>query len=282
MLGFLLKKKFYLNLGIAFIVSILLIFLVMAYLRIYTHHGEAYVLPDLMGKTLAELKQENINKTFDLVVIDSVFDRSRPPGSVIMQNPSPGSKVKKGRNVYLTVVALSPEMTFMPDLKDLTLRQAINALKSKGLKVRRLQYITNMAENAVLGYYFDGDTIIPGMEVEKGSSIDLLLGLGQSQKAVVPFVIGLSPSEARLKIQLASLNVGVERYMDDSGPDSSRVFMQQPTWEGNNNKGDFVNLWYRSTLLVNFDSLIMVLNPDTLGKNQEAPNLPGDTLYEEE
>jgi eukaryotic-like serine/threonine-protein kinase len=282
MLGFLLKKKFYLNLGISVIVSLILVLLVMLYLRIYTHHGEAYVVPDFTGKTLDDLKQGNIDKTFDLLVIDSVYNRELPPGAVILQNPAPGSKVKKGRNIYLPVVAAAPEMTIMPDLKDLTLRQAVNALHARGLKVRKLKYVTSMAENAVLGYYFDNDTIVPGTELEKGSAIDLQLGLGQSQKAVVPFLIGLSPEEARLKIHLASLNVGVERFMDDSSPDSSKVFMQQPTWEDNNSKGDYVNLWYRSVLMVNFDSLIMVLNPDTLNNLPEVPISPEDTLYEEE
>ncbi len=58
-------------------------------------------------------------------VIDSVYTSLVPRGCVAEQNPKPGFKVKKWRNIALTINAFSPEMVAMPNLVDLPLRQAI-------------------------------------------------------------------------------------------------------------------------------------------------------------
>ena len=139
-LGFLFKKKFYIHLGISVILSLFLLFIVIGLLKIYTRHGEAYVVPDLKGLTPGELNINEATRIFNFTVTDSVFDNSLLPGSIIKQNPSAGSKVKKGRTIYLTVVSYTPKMSIMPELKDLTVRQAVTTLRTNGLKIRRLLF----------------------------------------------------------------------------------------------------------------------------------------------
>ena len=157
--GFLGKKNFYANMGIAVILTILIVLVSFRFISSYTRHGEAILLPDFTGLTIQQLEEKHYTEVFDFIVTDSVFANDLKPGSIIKQNPSPRSKVKQGRNIYITIVANTPEMTIMPDLKDLTVRQAVSSLKSSGLKVGKLLYIKDMADNAVLGNYFNGDTI---------------------------------------------------------------------------------------------------------------------------
>lgn len=263
--SFLLKKKFYLHLGIAIVLTMVLFFLVLKYLDIYTRHGEAYIMPDFKGSTLNEVKAQNFDEIFDLVVIDSVFNNEEIPGTIMLQNPRAGSKVKKGRNVYITTVAIMPEMTTMPDLKDLTLRQAITTLKSRGIGIRTLQFEPYIAEDAVIGQYLNEDTLMAGTEIEKGSEIDLVLGRGRNTPVPVPFLIGLSEEKTGERILLSSFNIGREYFMDEEEEGKMRVYRQEPAWDDDNKyyRGEHIKVWYRSDRFYNFDSLIMTLLPDT-------------------
>ena len=51
--------------------------------------------------------------------------------------------------VYLTIVSIIPEKTPMPDLRDLSLRQAQSMLESAGLKPGKLIFIKSFDEDAV-------------------------------------------------------------------------------------------------------------------------------------
>ena len=137
-LGFLLKKNFYIHLGISIILSVVLLLVVIMLLKAYTRHGDAYMVPDLQGYMHNRLDEVDGTRAFNFLVTDSVYDNSLLPGSIIKQNPSPGSKAKEGRTIYLTVVSFTPKMSIMPDLKDITVRQAVTTLRTSGLKIRKL------------------------------------------------------------------------------------------------------------------------------------------------
>lgn len=262
-LGFLLKKNFYLHLGISIILTIVLLLLVIGLLKAYTNHGEAYVVPDLEGQMHNLLLENEENRVFNFMITDSVYDNSLLPGSIIKQNPSPGSKAKEGRTIYLTVVSYTPKMSIMPDLKDLTLRQAVTTLRTNGLKIRRVIFTPHFAGNSVLGQYYEGDTLLAGTEILEGSEIDLVAGLGENKSSRVPFVVGLTRDDARGSLQMASFNVGRESYFGNADPMHSRVYRQFPMWNEEMYPGDSVTLYFRSDLDFDFDSLLSTINPDT-------------------
>ena len=262
-LGFLLEKKFYIHFGISIILSVILLLIAIALLKSYTRHGEAYVVPDLEGKMYDRLFENEASEVFNFVVTDSVYDNSLLPGSILKQNPSPGSKAKEGRTIYLTIVSYTPKMSVMPDLKDLTVRQAVTTLRTNGLKIRKVIFTPHFAGNAVLGQYFEGDTLVAGTEILEGSEIDLVAGLGENNLARVPFVMGLTRDEARSSLQMASFNAGKEYYLDTPDPLHSRVYRQYPPWNQGMYPGDSVTLYFRSDLTFNFDALLMSNNPDT-------------------
>jgi beta-lactam-binding protein with PASTA domain len=275
--SFLLKKKFYLHLGYSIVLTVILFFAVLKFLNIYTHHGEAYIVPDFTHATMDEVLEQNFDEVFDFVLTDSVYNNNLRPGEIVLQNPSAGSKVKKDRNIYVTTVAVMPEMTIMPDLKDLTLRQALAQLRLNGLDINILRYKKHMAENAVIAQYHNEDTIPAGEEIIKGSKIDLVLGMGRNKPVMVPFLIGLSEKESHDAVFLSSFNLGKEYHLDDVEKEHSRVYRQEPTWDDDNKlyRGDRINLWFRSDLTFNFDSLIEVLRPDTTSVDSLEIEFPG-------
>jgi beta-lactam-binding protein with PASTA domain len=175
---FLYSKRFLKHLLGMLVIICVLVWIVLFALRIYTQHGTYYTVPDYTGKTIEEIFSGKDAGTFDFVVIDSVFDLKKPKGTILHQDPYPDSKVKENRKIYLTIVSTIPEKTSMPDLKFLTLRQAINTLESCGLKAGKIYYVPAFDADAVQQQRYDGKVIAAGTHLDKGSIIDLTVGMG--------------------------------------------------------------------------------------------------------
>lgn len=272
---FLKSKSFFKNLGIAIIAVVVLIWLVIQALNFYTQHGDEIELQDLTGIRSDKLSEMDISRDFEFVVIDSVYDDHFNKGEIVLQDPIPGAKVKSGRKVYITIVASQPEMVIMPDLVDLSLRQALNELKSNSLKLDKLTYVTNFAKNAVLAQTIEGDTITPGTNVLKGTSVELILGKGlNNEKLEVPFLIGMTENEAFKILNNSSFNVGYLKYLDGREKVHARVYEQQPSPKDGARVefGTYVDLWFRNDLYYNFDSLVNYYLVDTV----EVDEIEGD------
>ncbi|MDZ7741430.1 MAG: PASTA domain-containing protein [Bacteroidota bacterium] len=267
---FLTKKIFYINLGIAVVITSILFLLVFWFLSMYTRHGDTILVPDLTGSTLEELGNENLKKEFEFVVMDSIYDPEKEKGSIIQQDPLPYAKVKSGRKIYITIVAKLPEMVAMPNLIDLSLRQALVELRTAELKVNYLDYVSHFAENAILAQMYLGDTIQPGTLVEVGSRIDLVIGRGLSNnKVAVPFLIGKKKREAYQLIHKGTFNIGKEYYIDVEDTAAIRVYKQYPDWDSDIllPHGNYINIWYRSDLNFDFEKYIESLMPDTTAQD---------------
>lgn len=256
---FLISKTFFKHLGIIVFAGFVLLFLTLKALDHYTLHGEEYTLPNYTDLTMDELSEYQLGDQLEFVVIDSVFDNKEAPGTILAQDPPPGSKVKQGRNVYLTVVTETPEMVKMPNLLDLTLRQSISLLETYGLKVNKLEYVKDLAKNAVLQQLHKGDVIGPGEEIYKGSAIDLVLGTGRrTSKVTIPFLIGKKQSQARKILYKNSLNVGEQYYLDSEDTTRLRIYQTKPSSAEREevSMGTYVDLYYRSDRDFDFFELI--------------------------
>ena len=180
---FLGTKRFLKHLLGILAVTAVLTWVVFFFLRVYTQHGKYLDVPDLTGKNIDQVKSSDDYSDFEFVIIDSVFDLKQPKGAILHQDPFAGSKVKENRKIYLTIVSFFPEKTSMPDLKFLTLRQAVGTLESLGLKVGRISYIPAFDADAVQQQRYKGTAITQGTKLDKGSEIDLTVGMGSQGRA---------------------------------------------------------------------------------------------------
>ena len=200
----------------------------LAVLRHYTHHGEALSVPDVRGMTLDEAEKLLQSKKMRWQLSDSVYVSSVKPGTVFAQSPEPDSKVKENRNIFLTVNALAPEKVKMPNVVDLSFRQAKTTLESQGLIVGQISYVPYIAKEYVLKQSYRGEEIRRGTEIIKGSEIDLVLGLGLSdERTRVPDLLGNTLTEARKVMTQHFLNFGVIDYDQTviSSADSINAFI---------------------------------------------------------
>lgn len=229
-MGFFSSKTFVRHLFAALLIYSAIIWLLLRLISNYTLHGKTIPVPDLKNKKLAEVEKILSDVGLKFMVIDSVYVADKPKGSVIEQNPAPNFQVKKSRTVYLTLNAFNPPKVKLPDLKDVSLRQATALLETYGLKVGKLSYVPDFAKDAVIEMKYKGSVIKAGTQVVQGETIELVLGDGlEGEKIDLPNFLGLTRKRVLEEIKEYKLSVGAEVF-DADVKDSSkaRVYRQIP------------------------------------------------------
>lgn len=254
---FLTQKAFYINLLIIIALIVIVIEIVFFSLKGYTRHAEEIVVPDFVGMNCDSVL-ERYKDDYNFILLDSVYTMAMPEGSVYLQDPLPNSNVKKGRNLYYVKVSEAPEKVIMPNLRNLSLRQAMVLLRSNGLKVSELEFVDHFAKNAVVEQEFEGEVINPGTEIVKGSSVKLKVGYGRDDKRThLPNLLAAHKSNVKNLLHEASLNMGKEYYMDDEDDESKyRVYRMRPVYDIETlvGLGSAVDVWYRSENNFDFNS----------------------------
>jgi len=267
-------------------------------LDLYTLHGRGIDVPQLEGLQLEEAQDLLLAHNLRYVINDSIFDTNREKGSIAMQNPEAGTEVKRNRTIYLTTIAVLPEMVPMPDLTDLSRRQAMALLETHGLTVGRIEYKPDIARNVVLEQKYQDGIIEAGAPIAVGTRINLVLGEGVGDNiALVPFVIGMEPEEAARTLISASLNVGEETHFDEDEKKELRVYRQSPDPLNEPvylQAGSTVDLVYRSADLFDFEAYmeklltvpvpnLIGMSPDEVKITLEAMDLViGDETFKED
>lgn len=246
---FLKSRVFFRHLLVSVVITILLLFGIFQMLAVYTFHGREVIVPDYTGLTINELKSAVTYADFEFVVVDSVYDPQKEKGTIVTQDPLPNSKVKQHRKLYLTVIASVPEKVSMPDLKDLTLRQAIATLQTYGLQLGQTYKVPDIGTNSVLKQMYQGREVRPGTMMVKGATIDLVIGSGMGGNRIqVPFLIGMSRSAVLNLLAADSLYIGAEIYMDAKDTINARVYKQSPAFAPGLllNTGQSIDLWFKA------------------------------------
>ena len=254
--NFLTKRAFYINLLIIIALVVIIIEVAFVSLKGYTRHGEEIVVPDFVGLNCDSVL-EQYSDLFHFVMLDSIYAKNLPEGSFYQQDPLPNSNVKKGRNLYYVKVSEAPEKAVMPNLRNLSLRQALVLLKANGLKVSELEYVDHFAKNAIVNQYFNGNVIEPGSEIVKGSAVKLQVGYGRDDKRThLPNLLTVKKQNVKNLLIEASLNIGNEIFMDNDDDDKYRVYKMEPAYDIQTlvTLGTPVNVWYHSENQFDFDS----------------------------
>ena len=201
------------NLLIAFAVVVALIAGAMIFLNVATQHNKELSVPDLANMSVEEAQMVAEQAGMRIDVTDSAFVKRMKRGAVYRQNPAPGSKVKKGRRIALTINAVNPRQITMPDLIGYSTRQAKAELLSRGLVLGKLIYVQDMATNNVLRQLHNNLEIEPGSMVESEAVIDLVVGLNSRDNVTfVPYLAGLRNLSAVEAVHDHSLNLGRMRF----------------------------------------------------------------------
>ncbi len=167
-----------LALMVAIVAAIVLLFTF--WLDFTTSHGEEIAVPNLAKMTETQAEEALDELDLGYVVLDSVdYRKEFPKFSVVEQDPRAGSKVKKGRKIYLKLNSSGYSSVKVPDLIEKTFRQAEPTLKAMGLEIGSISYRPYLGKDMVLEMSYKGKKLKPGDKVLKASKIDLVLGDGK-------------------------------------------------------------------------------------------------------
>ena len=201
--------KFYLGVLILLITGTALFFLMNnIVMPRYTNYFEGVTVPDVTRISLSEATERLESYGLRAEVLDRRANVSYPADYIIDQSPSALQLVKPNRKIYLTVNTAERPKAVVPDLINMSLRNAEMQLQNGGFRLGSITYESSRFRNTILR-----QSAAPGDTLAKGSVIHLTVsdGLGQ-RKVPVPALIGLKLTEAQQQIRRAGLRVGEIRF----------------------------------------------------------------------
>lgn len=173
------SKIFLINLVLAVLVLLAVTFITLQWLKTSTHHGDFVEVPDLSKLSVNEMREviEDANLRYE--VLDSAnYNPDYPRFSIIEQDPPAGNKVKENRKIYVTVNPSGYKKVTVPQIIQVTQRNATSMLRAVGLDVERVTYIDELGKDMVYYLKFKGKRINPGEKIPKTSAIELICGNG--------------------------------------------------------------------------------------------------------
>ncbi|MCF0198425.1 MAG: PASTA domain-containing protein [Bacteroidaceae bacterium] len=148
----------------------------------YTHHGEEIEIPDVTGRLYADAIYELERQGLTAEVVDSIHDRTKPTGAVLMQRPASGGHVKAGRTIELTINSRHEQSVLMPDIADnCSVREAQDRLSVLGFRTTVEEIDGD--KDWVYGVKCQGRQVYAGDRVPSGANLILQVGSGYSEDA---------------------------------------------------------------------------------------------------
>ncbi|MGD9378933.1 MAG: PASTA domain-containing protein [candidate division WOR-3 bacterium] len=224
----------YTGIILAFFVTGILIanFLVMPLL---VGRGEEVLVPNICDLTLDDAIEQLKDAGLEGVVVERRFDQIIKEGNVIIQEPLPEARVKKGRIINLTV-SLGPETIRVPYLNGVGYEQSASIIRRLGLVITKIDsaFSDSIEPGRVIGTSPEAET-----NVKKGDSITLILSKGIIKK--MPNIVGMQLSQAQLSLEQMGLILGIIEEVQGSGKKGA-IIVQNPEPGRIVNSGDTVRV----------------------------------------
>ncbi len=161
-------------------------------------------VPNVVGKQLS-VATRLLEERHLRVSSSEVTNSDVPAGQVISQSPEPGESVKEQRLVHLVVSKGAGDIT-IPDLQGMSFDQAREKLKSLGLSIGKITYVSDTSKD-------DGIVISQGLQAggkaSKGATVDITVNQTKSSTIEIPNVVGMTIKEA--KEALGNLGLSISK-----------------------------------------------------------------------
>ena len=177
---FLFSRVFIKQLFLATIIFSIIVLGSIVFLFFYTNQTSRVVVPNLIGMNLDEIELVISKNKLRYEIIDSSFyNEDFDKNTVLEQIPVANKEVKKNRKIYLTTNPSSYGDVILPDLIQLTKRNAVSTLVALDLQIGDFIYKDNIGKDMVLDIKLEGESIESGSLIPKKSTLDLILGNGK-------------------------------------------------------------------------------------------------------
>ncbi|HEY7705084.1 MAG TPA: Stk1 family PASTA domain-containing Ser/Thr kinase [Acidimicrobiia bacterium] len=186
---------------------------------------EAVPAPNVVGETQQDAERLVREAGFTIGQVTTRPDGDSAEGIVLEQNPGPNVPAAKGSDIDL-VVSSGPEELEMPDLVEMSERDATALLNTMGLRWT----ITNAhSENAPVGEVL-ATTPEAGIPVNAGDTVELVVSDGPAP-VKVPDLFGRTVNAAQSVLEDAGLEMNISQSTIDVADPSldGRIVYQFPT-----------------------------------------------------
>ena len=160
------------------LVVVLFFFGTLAFIDFYTLHGEEVEVPKITGvsEQIAYSKLKALGLKAE--VRDTGYVHKAAPFEVLEQSIKPGTKIKPGRTIYLTINSNGSKRIELPDLADnCSRREAEDKLKTLGFKLGATEFIIGDPD-WVYEVKVNGKTVKAGTRISVDLPITLVVGKG--------------------------------------------------------------------------------------------------------
>lgn len=202
------RKLYYLLAGLMLFGGITLIAMDRYIMPYYTNYHHGITVPDVNRMSLEEAQEKLESRGLRFELAAKRSNEAFPPDFVIDQTPNAGMIVKPNRKVYLTINTTSTPTVVVPEVEDLSLRNATIQLQNSGLQVGNITHESSRFRNSVLR-----QSIPSGRRVDQNTTVDLIVGDGLGSTMVeIPDITNMHLTEAQNTLREAGLRVGTIHF----------------------------------------------------------------------
>ena len=204
----------------------------------FNRSGGNVLVPDFRGRHTSEvmkLKPSNI----EVVTRDQKYDDRQPKGYVIAQYPDPGTLVKPGKQVLITV-SLGLQKVNVPNLIGKSMREVDVALMNSQLILGNSAYVFS---DKISPDRIVGQSPLSSEEYGVNKNVDLLISLGKKPETLpLPNLTGINLDAAKERIKSWGFNIGRTYSKPDSNRAKYQVISTSPSPYSHLRKGEIVNI----------------------------------------
>lgn len=183
------------NLAAMAIVIVVLLLGTKIGIGVYTHHGEAIVIPNIVHKKYANAAHVLEQLGLRIEVNDTGYVKTLPPDCILEQNSEPGERVKAGHVIYVTINASHTPTLTLPDIIDnSSLREAMAKLTAMGFKLTTPQFVPG-EKDWVYGVVVGGRHMVYGDKIPVDAAVTIQAGNGQRDINDSVNYVGIEPDD---------------------------------------------------------------------------------------
>ncbi|MFF4696822.1 Stk1 family PASTA domain-containing Ser/Thr kinase [Streptomyces chattanoogensis] len=168
-------------------------------------------LINLEGKSLGEAKENGVNGNFKVAVGGRKACTNVKKGQITSQKPAPGTKIKNGQTVTVTLCT-GPERITVPSVKGLQEADAKSELEERGFRVEIKNIVSDRDEGTVAE-----QNPKPQSKRPKGTVVTLSIAKA-APKIQVPDVVGKDLESAKKQLTDLGLQVGAPQEKEVTDP----------------------------------------------------------------
>ncbi|PKL49328.1 MAG: hypothetical protein CVV42_06455 [Candidatus Riflebacteria bacterium HGW-Riflebacteria-2] len=203
----------------------------------FFNRGGTVIVPDFRGRHVAEIYKSQ-PEGIEIVRRDEKYDDRHPKDHVIAQFPEPGTVVKPGKKVLLSI-SLGLQKVNVPDLVGANMREVDMALMNSQLSIGDRAYVFSekIAPDRIVG-----QSPLPSEEYGVNKEVDLLISLGRRPESYpLPSLVGISLDDGKNRLKAWGFNFGRIFSKKDATRPKFQVISTSPAPYTTVRKGDVIS-----------------------------------------